>query len=187
MNRIPVRSFNQSKANVNVENPRCFKIFKMSCKSKATFLNYQYHLNTFLKWADKDYESLLILSDIELKETLEDYAMFCQTRYATSSFRGIFSAIEKFLFVNDKNMNRKKLMMVLPEKKYAEQRAITTEEIRLLLFTSSNPRSKAIIHILTATGCRPEALADLKLKDIELMADGFTSILFYQGTNNQSQ
>jgi hypothetical protein len=64
---------------------------------------YANHLNLFLKHVEKDYESLLMLSDLELKETLEDYMMFCSAndRYAVSSIRGIFASIEKFLFIND--------------------------------------------------------------------------------------
>ena len=183
MNRIPVRSFNKEKSNLNVKNPRCLKLFEMSCKSEATRETYVHHLDGFLKYVGKDYESFLMLSDSELNETLEDYVMFCKSndRYAVSSIRGIFSAIEKFLFINDRTMNKKKLMMFLPEKKNTAQRSITTDEIQLLLLKSSNPRQRAIIHVFSATGCRPEAIADLKIKNISEMPHGFTSIIFYAG------
>jgi site-specific recombinase XerD len=164
VNRIPVRSFNQEKSNLNVENPRCLKLFLNSCKNKATRETYTNHLDSFLKHVGKDHESLLTLSNLELKETLEDCMMFCSAnnRYAVSSIRGIFAGIEKFLFINDRTINKKKLMMFLPEAKKTEQRAITTEEVRLLLSASANPRQRALIHIFSATGCRPTALADLK-------------------------
>ena len=128
MNRIPLRSLNDKKA--NVKNPRCLELFLNCCKSKDTRETYANHLTAFLKYIEKDHESFLMLSDVERNIILEDYAMFCKNnvRYACSSIRGIFSAIEKFLFVNDKTMNKNKLMIFLPEQKKTSQRAITTEE-----------------------------------------------------------
>ena len=34
MNRIPVSSLNDKKSKVNVENPKCLKLFLSSCKNK---------------------------------------------------------------------------------------------------------------------------------------------------------
>ena len=89
MNRIPVRSLNQEKLNSNVENPRCLELFLNSCKNKATRETYVNYLNAFLKYVEKDYESLWMLSDSELNETIENYVMFCSNndRYAVSSIR----------------------------------------------------------------------------------------------------
>ena len=119
MNRIPHSSLNDKKLKVNVKNPRCLELFLNCCKSKATRETYANHLTAFLKHVEKDHESFLMLSDVERNIILEDYAMFCKSsgRYSASSIRGIFSAIDKFLFVNDKTMNKKKLMMFLPEAK----------------------------------------------------------------------
>ena len=75
-------------------------------------------------------------------------------------------------------------MIFLPERKNTVQRSITTDEIQLLLLKSSNPRQRAIIHVFSATGCRPEAIADLKIKNISEMPHGFTSIIFYAGHFN---
>ncbi len=149
MNRIPVSSLNHKKLNSNVKNPRCLKLFLGTCKNKATKKTYQIHLDAFLKHVGKDYESLLMLSDSELKETLEDYVFFCSSndRYAVSSIRGKFASIEKFLVINDRTINMKKLMMFLPEQRKTTQRAYTTEEIRLLLLACSNARQRAIVHL----------------------------------------
>ena len=189
MNRIPVSSFNKEKLNSNVEDPRCLKLFLSSCKTKATAETYANHLLAFLKYSEKDHESFLMMPDVERNIILEDYAMFCKSsgRYSASSIRGIFSAIDKFLFVNDKTMNKKKLMMFLPEEKKTSQRAITTEETRLLLSVSSDMRSKAIVHLFAATGCRPEAMADLKMKNLESLPHGFTGIIFYAGHKHELQ
>ena len=97
MNRIPLSSFNKEKLNFNVKNPRCLKLFLNSCKTKATRETYADHLDRFLKHSKKDYESFLMLSDFDRNIILEDYVIFCSSndRYATSSIRGIFYAIEK--------------------------------------------------------------------------------------------
>ena len=183
MNRIPVSSLNDKKSNLPVEKPRCVKKFEMSCKNKATRETYLNHLNAFLKHVEKDYESFLMLSDAELNDILEEYAMFCcsKDRYAVASIRGIFSAIDKFLIINDRMMNKKKFMMYLPEEKKTTQRAYTDEEIRLLLLACATARQRAIVHLFCATGCRPEGMADLKMKDIENLAHDFRGIMFYSG------
>jgi len=189
VNRIPLSSLKDKKSNLNVKNPRCLELFLDSCKNNATRETYTNHFNAFLKHVGKDPQSLLMLADSELNIILEDYVRFCSRndRYSVSSIRGIFAAIDKFLFMNDRTMNKKKLMMFLPEQKKTSQRAITTEEILLLLLVSANPRSKAIVHLFCATGCRPEGMADLKMKDLEFMIDDFTGILFYSGDNHELQ
>ena len=187
MNRIPVSSLNDKKLNLNVKNPRCLELFLLACKNKATRETYTNHLTAFLKHVGKDHESFLMMSDADRNIILEDYVTFCSSndRYAVSSIIGKFSAIDKFLLVNDRTMNKKKLMLFLPEQKKTTQRAYTTEEIRLLLLACSNARQRAIVHLFTATGCRPEGMADLKMKDIEFLAHGFTGIIFYTGTNHE--
>jgi len=170
-----------------MQNPRCLKLFESACRSERTRESYVQLLNSFLKWAEKDHESLLVLSDFELQVLLENYMMYCRRRYATSSIITIFASIQKFLFVNDRTVNKKKLMMFLPEKLKTKQRAITTEEVRLLLKHCGSKRNRAIIHVFSATGCRPEALADLKIKNISEMPNGYTSVIFYAGTKNELQ
>jgi len=189
VNRIPVSSLNDKKLNLDVKNPRCLELFLDSCKNKATRETYTNHFNAFLKHVRKDPESFLMLPDSELNIILEDYVRFCSRndRYAVSSIRGIFASIDKFLFMNDRTMNKKKLMMFLPEQKKTSQRAITTEEVLLLLLASANPRSKAIVHLFCATGCRPEGMADLKMKDLEFMVDDFTGIIFYAQDKHELQ
>jgi len=170
-----------------MENPRCFELFEMACRSERTRETYTQLLNLFLKWADKDYESLLVLTDSELQILLENYMMYCKRRYAVSGIRGRFASIDKFLFVNDRIVNKKKLMMFLPEKLRTKQRAIRTEEIRVMLAYCGSKRNTAIVHVFSATGCRPEGLADLRIKDIDEMLDGYTSVIFYAGSNNELQ
>ena len=130
-------------------NPRCFELFQMACSSERTRETYTQLLDLFLKWANKDYESLLVLTDSELQILLEDYMMYCKKRYARAGIRGRFASIEKFLFVNDRIVNKKKLLMFLPEKLKTKQRSITTDEIRLMLNYCGSKRNLAIVHVFS--------------------------------------
>jgi len=46
--------------------PRCLTVFEQSCKSKRTLRDYKLNLDYFLKFYHKDYDSLLLLPQIEL-------------------------------------------------------------------------------------------------------------------------
>ena len=124
----------------------------MACSSEHTRETYTQLLDLFLKWANKDYESLLVLTDSELQILLEDYMMYCKKRYARAGIRGRFASIEKFLFVNDRIVNKKKLLMFLPEKLKTKQRSITTDEIRLMLNYCGSKRNLAIVHVFSVWG-----------------------------------
>ncbi len=165
--------------------PRCLTLFEESCRSEKTKSTYSNLLNIFLKWANKDHESLLILPDIQLQELLEDYMIFCKRRFKKAGIVTRFSAIEKFLFVNDRTVNKRKLMMFLPEAKKIKQRAITNQECIDLISHSSSKRNRAIIHLFASTGCRPEALTEVRIMNIGKMPDNCMSIVLYAGTNNE--
>ena len=45
---------------------RCLNIFESACRTKATFKTFRNFLDTFLKWSNYDYESLLALQTIDL-------------------------------------------------------------------------------------------------------------------------
>jgi len=51
--------------------PRCLTIFEESCKSKKTLRDYKMQLDYFLKFVHKDYDSLLLLPQVELEEVLQ--------------------------------------------------------------------------------------------------------------------
>jgi len=170
-----------------MENPRCFTLFQEACRSDKTRKTYTLCLHKFLEWGKKDYESLLALSDSELQILLEDYMLYCKKRFKKSGIILRFSAIEKFLFINDRTVNKKKMFMFLPEQLKTKQRAITDDEIREMLLNCGSRRNRVIIHILSATGCRPEALTDLRMRDLEEMPNGCMSVIFYAGTNNEYQ
>ena len=162
--------------------PRCLTLFEESCRSEATRRSYLYELNVFLKWAHKDYESVLLIPDDQLKIILEDYALYLKRRYVKLSIKLKIAALSKFFFINDRVINSKKLLLFLPEdNKRGGDRAITREEIKDILINCGMKRTKAIIHILSSTGARPEAITELRLRDVADLGDS-KSILFYAGS-----
>jgi len=167
------------------EIPRCLILFEESCRTKATRETYSQLLNTFLNHVNKDHESLLLLTDEQLQILLEDYMIYCKKRFKKAGIITRYSAISKFLFVNDRTVNTKKLMMFLPESEKRKQRAITDQECRDLLSHSLTNRTKAIIHFYCATGARPEALTGLRLMDIGQMPDDCQSLVLYADTTNE--
>ena len=57
-------------------NARCLEIFEECCTSKRTFRDYKNNLDYFLKFCHKDYDSLLLLPQIELERLLQDFTIF---------------------------------------------------------------------------------------------------------------
>ena len=114
--------------------PRCLILFEGSFRSEATGKTYTKLLNQFLTWAKKDHESLLLLTDKEIQVLLEDYMLFLKRRYKRASAKTIIAAITKFLIINDKTVNLKKLQMFLPEEeKPGGEKAITTIQVKKML------------------------------------------------------
>ncbi len=160
--------------------PRCLILFEGSFRSEATGKTYTKLLNQFLTWAKKDHESLLLLTDKEIQVLLEDYMLFLKRRYKRASAKTIMAAITKFLIINDKTVNLKKLQMFLPEEeKPGGEKAITTIQVRKMLDYATTIRLKTIIHIFASCGVRPEGLSLLQIKDLEDMPDGCKSLLIY--------
>jgi len=166
--------------------PRSQVLFENACTSNATLSTYSGLFGQFLKWAHKDHESLLLLSGNQLNIVLEDYLIFMKKRYPRSTVKTHLAAITKFLIINDRTVNSKKLAMFLPEEsKRGGERAITTEEIQKILSVAGTKRAKAIIHLLSATGSRPEALCDLKIKHIGPMTDNCKNLILYADSTHE--
>jgi len=165
--------------------PRCLILFEESCRSKQTLKTYQVLLNKFLRWSQKDHESLLLLTKPELTELLQDYVIHLKKRISPNSIIGNMSSIFKFLDVNEREYNKKKIAMLYPEKvKLTGERAITESELQELIIFSPGKKGSAIIHVLASTGCRPEGLAELQIKDIEPIEDCI-SLKIYSGSKNE--
>jgi len=166
--------------------PRCLMLFEESIKSQVTKKNYRKNLDRFLKWAAKDYDSFLSLSENEVQVLLEDYTIFLKRRVNPNSVPTYLSAVIKFLKVNRKKFDKEAIEALYPEGVEAGgERAITTEEIRAILQFTSSKRVKALIHLLAATGHRPEALANITLGDMSEMPNDCLAFVAYRGSKHR--
>ena len=166
--------------------PRCLILFEESLKSQVTKKNYKESLARFLKWSQKDYDSLLSLPQNDLQVLLEDYVIFLKRRMNPNSVPKYLSSVIRFLKVNRKKFDKESIELLYPEEIEAGgERAITTKEIQTILQYTSSKRVKAIIHLLAATGHRPDALANLTLGDMSEMPDDCLSFVVYRGSKHK--
>lgn len=171
--------------------PRCLILFENSCKSKRTFVSYIDFVNKFLKWSNKDYESLLLVPQNELEELLQDYCIYLRQRaenneISPNSVPYFFNGVFKFLKVNRKKIDQESITQLYPDKaKLGGDLAISTEQCKILLESTGDKREKALIHIFAATGARPEAICKLQIKNMEPFQDGFFKLILYSGHSHE--
>jgi len=169
-----------------VDKPRCLVLFLESCRSEKTRESYVFHLEKFLKWTKKDYESLLFLSKPELTDLLVDYVLYMKKRVSPNSLPCYFAGLFKFLDINDREYNKRKINSLFGEKvKRRGDRPITDQELNEMVRVASSEKAKALIHVLSATGCRPQGISELKLKDVEEMPDGCLSLNIYADSTHE--
>ena len=170
-----------------MENPRSLVLFLESCRSEVTKKHYQLVLDRFLQWANKDYESLLFLEKPELTDLLIDYALYMKKRVSPNSLPSYFAGIYKFLDMNDKEFNKRKIKALFGEPvKRAGDRALTNAEIQMMSRVASTEKQMALIDVFSANGCRPEAISELKLKHIESIGDECLSLTIYADSTHET-
>jgi len=166
--------------------PRSLILFEESLKSQVTKKTYRENLDRFLKWAHKDYDSLLSLGQGDLEALLMDYVIFLKRRMNPNSVPKYLSSIFRFLKVNRKKFDKETIEIFFPEEiESGGERAITTEEIQKILQFTSSKRVKALIHLLSATGHRPDALANLTLNDMSEMPNSCLAFVAYRGSKHK--
>jgi len=164
--------------------PRCYILFENSCKSKHTFSIYKRALDYFLKWSNKDYESLIMLSEFDKNRLMQDYVISLRRRcesgvLSPNSVPTYVIGIFKFLKVSGCNFNIESIKQLYPQTvKLAGDKAITTEQIKQILRTCRYKRERALIHFCSATGARPEAITEIQFKHIS-KKNGFLKIVLY--------
>jgi len=166
--------------------PRCLILFEESLKSQVTKKNYKESLARFLKWSANDYDSLLALPENDLQVLLEDYTIYLKRRMNPNSVPKYLSAVIRFLKVNRKKFDKEAIELLYPEEmEPGGERAITTKEIQTILDFTSSKRVKALIHLLAATGHRPDALANLMIGDMSEMPNNCLAFVVYRGSKHK--
>jgi len=157
------------------------------CRAKRTFETYKYNLDIFLKYAHKDYDSFLLLPQMELDELLQEYCVSLKRRVenddvSPNSIPSFFNGIFKFLKVNKKRFDKDSITEMYPRRnKLGGNLAISTEQCKIMLNSTGEKRDKALIHFYCATGARPEAVCELQMKHVEMYQDGFYKVVLYEG------
>ena len=176
----------QENRNFSVK-PRSFENFEERCQSERTLHHYTKNLDYFLKFAKKDYDSLLLLPEIELNQVLQDFTIFLKRRaendeISPNTVPTYLNGVFKFLKVNRKKFDKDMITELYPRRnKLGGELAITTEQCKIMLNSIGKKRDYALIHFYCATGARPEALCELQMKHVQHYQDGFFKVVIYAG------
>jgi len=159
---------------------RSLKIFEHSIRSDQTRETYKYMLEKFRKWSKVNNSGELLQADQKsIQMLIEDYVMYLKGKISPNSFTAQLAPVILFFQVNDINLNLIKIKKMYPDTvKKSGYGAYSREDIQSMLENTNKKRTKAIIHVLSSTGCRAGGLVDLKMKDIEDY-ENCKSILFY--------
>ena len=163
---------------------RSLLLFENSVKSKITFREYLKRLEKFRKFCNAgSFDSLSRIEPANLQEMLEDHIMLRKKQINPNSIPVEFFAIKSFLEINEVELKWKKVSKLFPAKiKKTGRRAYTTEEIQQILSTSTELRTRAIIHFLASSGVRIGALPELRIRHLRDMPLGCKAVCVYEDT-----
>ena len=169
----------------NTMQQRSLILFHSAIKSDRTKHQYDYHLKQFKEYfMIKSYDDLAQMPDKKIQIMIEDFMLHTKdSGYGYDTMNGILCSLKLFLSMNDVLVNWVKLKKMLPEKRKATgQVPYTTKQVQVLLKYSKNPKFRALIHIMCASGVRVGVFQELKLKHIQNMSNGCKSVLAYADT-----
>ncbi|MGI0074085.1 MAG: hypothetical protein ACREA3_09775 [Nitrosotalea sp.] len=124
------------------------------------------------------------MKDAYLQELVEDYAIFLKRKgLRYNSVNCAMSAIGTFMFMNDRVLNLAKIRKMMPERLQPQGVGVwTTKDITQMLSATTSLRNRAIIHLLSSSGCRKGAVIGLRLRHVSDMPDGCKAVKFYDGS-----
>lgn len=165
---------------------RSLLLFESAIKTEATKKQYTFYLKQFLTYAKlDDPDALLTLKDSALQVMLEDYLFHIKKRISPNSIPPIYAALELFLSMNDKTLNFTKVRKMFPSTlKKSGSGAWTTDNIGKMLEVAGSKRNKALILLMSSTGCRVGAIPELKIKHIKDY-ENCKQITFYPGSKEE--
>jgi integrase len=181
---------NSDRSNQSSMSQRSLILFHSAIKSDRTKHQYDYHLKQFKEYfMIKSYDDLAKMPDKKIQIMIEDFMLHTKdSGYGYGTMNGILCSLKLFLSMNDVLVNWIKLKKMLPEKRKATgQVPYTTKQVQILLKYSKNPKFRALIHIMCASGVRVGVFQELKLKHIQDMSNGCKSVLVYADTIHEYQ
>jgi len=165
---------------------RALLIFEQAIKSKHTKKVYKYHLNKFKEWGKiKNFDGLLQAPQNDIQILLEDYVMYLKRTISPNAIPTYFSPIELFYVMNDVNLNFKKIRKLFPDKvKRGNERGYTRDEIKTILDSAKTKRNKALVLLLSSSGCRIGAIPEMRLKHLTKIENSY-AIKIYVGDKEE--
>jgi len=146
---------------------------------------YEFHVKKFLEWSGRDFESIKFLSRLDVTNLLCDYALYKKKRVSPNSLLCYFGGIFKLFKISDIEFNRAKVVAMFGSKvTLGGQLAITDKQLNEMIKACWSDLERALVHVFSATGHRPDAFTDLKIKDVDKIGNGCLKLRIYIGSRN---
>jgi integrase len=158
--------------------------FINSINSEVTRLNYELHVNLFMKFCNQFNLSGLLTIE-EPQKYIINYIMSLRQRgLASSSISTMINAIYHFYDMNDVALNKKKIKMFIGQSpKKVSDRAYTHGEISRIL-NVSDLRMKSMVLLMATAGLRIGAIPQLRLRNLE-KENLIYKITVYEGSKEE--
>lgn len=151
--------------------------YQESIKSPDTRRTYDRYLEEFLAYTKTRAEVLVKMDNSAVEDFVISYVVRLKKRVeakdlSPNSFNVAVAPIQLLLEQNDVMLNWKKIKRMFP-RRVKPQGALpyTTDDIQGMLKSNSSPRTRAFIHFLASTGCRIEAIKDLRVEHLQEIED----------------
>lgn len=150
-----------------------FENFEDSIKSKSTRQEYNRKLNNCkIFFKIKSWDSYIKKNKDSIHNDLEYYISTQKKKQIKNhTIKGMINPIFLLLEMNQVVLFKKILLKKLPDDDQISggMKPFTTEEIQRMLKSSPLLRTRALIHFLSSTGCRPASIVDpvLRIKHLE--------------------
>lgn len=157
-------------------------MFQNSLKSEKSFVTYLKNLNYFRKFIKADdFDSITRIPRDKLQVFLEDYIMDLKNRINPNTVPIYYFPIQTFLETNDIDLKWKKVRRLFPAKiKKTGREAWNTDEVKMMLESTTSVRNKALILVLASSGIRIGAIEDFHMRNLIDMPLGCKSLLIYE-------
>jgi len=158
-------------------------LFEESIKSKYTKKNYHFHLRKFRTFAKISNEDILAATNNGLQKMLEDYLIHLKRTANPNSIPYMFQGIRHFCIMNHIHPNWEIIYRMFPQqRKCADLRSYTTDEVHNILHHTKGLRNRALVHFLASTGARIGVFDHpLTVGHLKKMPETCTAVKVYAG------
>jgi len=175
---------------LEVQKLSALEIFESAIKSPITKQEYLRSLKRYFEFYNISDADMYVKQDPDsIHEHLASYINQEKSKgIKNHSIKGKINAIFLFLEMNRVILHKKILKKMLPadDEVLGGGVPFTSNDISRMLDVTDKPRSKAIIHFLGSTGCRPGAIVDpvLRIKHLVDMPNNCIAIRIYDGSKD---